>query len=155
MAPSTTTQQLIKRGGPGGVPGSLPHNGPCQLGKQQWTHDISYKQTPNSFTLPVVYLRCLFFFSWAISGLTGLRAEQSWGSEPTGRERDQWVKGGFSPFQQDWEGSWPGTPVGCSGTNPCPSPGLCPSTGLNLLNPLFQSKMLLFFTFGSFFLNVL
>ena len=29
-----------------------------------------------------------FFFSWAISGLTGLWGGQSWGSQPTGRERD-------------------------------------------------------------------
>lgn len=33
------THQLIKGGGPGRVPGSLPCKGPCQLGKQQWTHD--------------------------------------------------------------------------------------------------------------------
>ena len=39
-----------------------------------------------------------FFFSWAISGLTGVGGGQSWGSQPNGRERDQRGKEGTSSF---------------------------------------------------------
>lgn len=97
VAGSSATRQLRKRGGPGRMPGPLRTAGPANRVNRSGHMIFLKKQNPDSFTLPVVYPRCLFFFSsWAISGLTGLRGEQSWSAEPTGGERDQWVKEGLS-----------------------------------------------------------
>lgn len=69
------------------MPGSLPHNRPCQPGKQRLTHDIPPKQNPDSFTLPAVDWRCLFFFllvyfrSDGFVGGAGLGLSASWEGE--------------------------------------------------------------------------
>lgn len=141
-------------GGLGPVPGSLPYHRACQPGKQRWTHDIPSKQNLNSstHTPPCSLLNVFVFFSLSLlyfrsdrfvgQAEVGLRANLE-GEKPGGQRR------GLPSSYRTRKGAVLETlekclPY-CSGRQ----------SRLQPLDPPFQSKGFLFFTFGLLFPNAL